>query len=255
MSELVLSVKALRWRDGGEGDREADREFRRVRQEVLKRDGWACRFCGFVSPPNDKGSSWQEVHHLNDDHADNRPENLATICRYCHMAFHVGRAGMDGASVALVPELTQEQVSHLWRALGVAFRFLHKFAERRSPPPYGSLFIDEMRRLHDVLSDVLAALERRRALAREVVGTDSALLLGQALLDAARSAEDVYASRAVWLAGLRLLPPDPREEAKRRGAMFDHWLSPIGPFAGPLRPSTWCRLTEDILQGMARRDV
>lgn len=66
---------------------DADAEFKLVRQKVLERDEHTCRFCGFRAP------KWQEVHHLDDNHHNNDPDNLVTACMFCHMVHHLGLAG------------------------------------------------------------------------------------------------------------------------------------------------------------------
>ena len=54
--------------------------WRRLRLVVLRRDGWTCQRCGRHAP--------LEVHHVNGDPGDNRPENLTTFCRACHIEAH-----------------------------------------------------------------------------------------------------------------------------------------------------------------------
>ena len=82
----VLSVKRKQWRmEQSEHDRnEADAVFQEVRKKVLDRDGRRCWFCGFTS------TAHQEVHHLDDDHTNNRLDNLVTICNIDHLCFHLG---------------------------------------------------------------------------------------------------------------------------------------------------------------------
>lgn len=108
----VLSVKRKQWRmEQSEHDRnESDAAFQEIRKKVLDRDGRRCWFCGFTS------SAHQEVHHLDDDHSNNRPDNLVTICNIDHLCFHLGLAAMRGAIfLAVVPELTQAEITNLMR--------------------------------------------------------------------------------------------------------------------------------------------
>jgi 5-methylcytosine-specific restriction endonuclease McrA len=49
-----------------------------------------CMECGFIATD----PAQLDVHHLNGNHDDNRPENLATLCANCHRLFHA--AGVDG---------------------------------------------------------------------------------------------------------------------------------------------------------------
>ena len=108
----VLSVKRKQWRmEQSEHDRnEADAVFQEVRKKVLDRDGRRCWFCGFTS------TAHQEVHHLDDDHTNNRLDNLVTICNIDHLCFHLGLAAMRGAIfLAVIPELTQAEITNLMR--------------------------------------------------------------------------------------------------------------------------------------------
>src|SRR5581483_5621804 len=89
--------------------------FLPVREQVLKRDGSACRFCGF------KAAKFQEVHHVDDNHANNDPTNLVTVCNLCHQVHHLGMCGMRHAGfLAAIPELTQTEVNHIARAYFIA---------------------------------------------------------------------------------------------------------------------------------------
>lgn len=46
--------------------------------------GDLCVLCGFI-PVH---ACQLDVHHINGDHADNRPENLTTLCANCHRLAH-----------------------------------------------------------------------------------------------------------------------------------------------------------------------
>ncbi|WP_240533902.1 HNH endonuclease [Aeromonas veronii] len=86
-----------------------------MRTEVLQRDNYTCRFCGF------KAAKYQEVHHLDDNHQNNDPQNLLTVCNLCHQVHHLGMCAMrNGGFIAAIPELTQTEVNNLVRAIHVA---------------------------------------------------------------------------------------------------------------------------------------
>lgn len=92
MPDIVLapSVKApSMWRGNDPRAALADLEFERVKPVVLARARRTCAGCE-LSPV------LLEVHHRNNNHADNRPDNLVGLCRYCHAVFHAGfhQAGM-----------------------------------------------------------------------------------------------------------------------------------------------------------------
>jgi 5-methylcytosine-specific restriction endonuclease McrA len=66
--------------------------FRRMRPLILERDRIQCRVCGrgdFLIPiARGRSRSGLLIHHLNEDPADNRPENLITLCQPCHGIHH-----------------------------------------------------------------------------------------------------------------------------------------------------------------------
>ena len=57
--------------------------YRKLRTDVLERDGWRCQNCGT--------SEWLQVHHIRSRSAlgDDTPENLITLCADCHDRRHL----------------------------------------------------------------------------------------------------------------------------------------------------------------------
>ena len=57
--------------------------YERLRQEVLRRDGWRCQSCGTMSN--------LEVHHqqFRSRHGDDSEANLITLCAVCHARVHL----------------------------------------------------------------------------------------------------------------------------------------------------------------------
>jgi 5-methylcytosine-specific restriction endonuclease McrA len=58
--------------------------YEKLRQQVLRRDGWRCQSCGALSH--------LEVHHreLRSHSGDDREQNLITLCTACHSIVHRG---------------------------------------------------------------------------------------------------------------------------------------------------------------------
>jgi 5-methylcytosine-specific restriction endonuclease McrA len=56
--------------------------YDRLREQVLRRDGWRCQYCG--------NRSNLEVHHkdFRSQGGDDSEENLITLCASCHSLFH-----------------------------------------------------------------------------------------------------------------------------------------------------------------------
>jgi 5-methylcytosine-specific restriction endonuclease McrA len=59
-----------------------DREYEELREQVLRRDGWRCQFCGSMTN--------LEVHHqqFRSHSGQDTEENLIAICHNCHSAAH-----------------------------------------------------------------------------------------------------------------------------------------------------------------------
>jgi 5-methylcytosine-specific restriction endonuclease McrA len=56
--------------------------YRELRKQVLRRDGWRCQLCGSMSN--------LEVHHkeFRSLSGDDTEHNLITLCRACHCLVH-----------------------------------------------------------------------------------------------------------------------------------------------------------------------
>jgi len=56
--------------------------YRKLRTDVLERDGWHCQYCG--------GSDRLQVHHMcsRSLFGDDTNENLITLCADCHSDIH-----------------------------------------------------------------------------------------------------------------------------------------------------------------------
>ncbi len=117
---LIISAKRGKWRDKG-GIESADKEFATRRPQIVSRDGGRCRFC------NAKLEK-MHVHHKDDDHSNNQPSNLMTTDELCHAVNHVGLLGKAGHIVYL-PSISQEDISHLTRAIIVVIARGGKDAE------------------------------------------------------------------------------------------------------------------------------
>ena len=189
----VLSVKRKQWRmEQSEHDRnEADAVFQEVRKKVLDRDGRRCWFCGFTS------TAHQEVHHLDDDHTNNRLDNLVTICNIDHLCFHLGLAAMRGAIfLAVIPELTQAEITNLMRIYHCAvatgnedvqsrLKGLYAIFESRSVDIFKRVFETDFSNGHEIavalsrLDDAAFAMRHKTMNGLRVIPTEAAFRQGQ----------------------------------------------------------------------------
>ena len=171
---------------------------------VLRRDGPACRGCGYAPGGGAAPASFLEAHRLDGGHAGHGPENgpenpenlenlenLALLCHACHGVFHVGE---DPASaVIFCPWLTQAQVNLMANLCLDAIG---------SDPDGAREARGFMSGLHGMarLADGLFA-----------PGASDPAALGRALADMRRQRPADYGRRGILLAGLRLLPlPGPQ---------------------------------------------
>ena len=66
---------------------EYPREFRKIREEIKRRDNRHCQLCG--EPECEEG---HHIHHIDYDKQNCDPDNLIELCQRCHNGTHHGRA-------------------------------------------------------------------------------------------------------------------------------------------------------------------
>jgi intracellular multiplication protein IcmJ len=230
---LFLSVKATNWRMNDKGAQEADLEFQRSRKKALERDNHTCRFCGF------RNNKWQEVHHFNDDHHDNRLENLVTACSFCHMCQHIGLAGAHREAILIYrPELTQAQIHHLVRTALVADAIhegMKAEVDQAGQPKRGPN-LKLTAEAAEMGKNLLASLKSSADGARQHILTSDPVDLANAML---LMPDEAYARRKDFLAGIRLLPLGVRSRGNDNimTQMVDSWRA--GGTYTNLMPNTW----------------
>ena len=112
--DIVFSVKRLIWRKNDDNMEAADTEYRARREPRLKKGNYQCMFCGFRSKHT-------ELHHRNNNHADNRDENLGIADPLCHGTQHVGQVGSKRHGVFIeLDGFPQAELNHLQRTIAVA---------------------------------------------------------------------------------------------------------------------------------------
>ena len=220
---FFLSAKRSTWRADDEMRAATDDSFKQIKQKILKRDDHSCFFCGF------KSLRWQEIHHFDSDHYNNSPENLTTICIFCHMVFHIGRAGLAGeAELIWLPEISQAALSHLARNIYVGLR-------AKGPTATAS-------------EAVYSALRIRAEDARRRLGSSDPADLGEALLAVN---EKTYDRRGTVLEGVRIMPLGRKYVGDKDvfAKVVDYWISPQGPFA-TMRPKQWLEFGKEATENV-----
>lgn len=207
-----------------------------LRQKVFERDDHTCRYCGF------RAKRYQEVSFVNGQEADQRLDNLATSCIFCHQCFTLDRvSAMRSGILIWLPEMGQAELNHLARSLYVA---------RVSQGPAA----EASRRILDIL------MKRREELKTRLGGGDSqkgsedpqilAVVLGEYLTSRH------YALREKKLEGVRLFPLDRRIiregdlEFNQFPQILAYWRSKDGPY-GNRMPQFWVDLFKQTIRQAA----
>ena len=193
-------------------------QLQELRPKILERDDHTCRFCGF------KSQKYQEVHFLNSNPEDLRADNLATACIFCHQCFDLEKTSqMNSGVLVWLPEIEQNQLNHLARAIYVA---------RISQ---GSMA--------DSARAALEAIMARREDAKARLATDDPYFLATVMRDFLGPKH--YAARTEKLDGVRLFPLDRRNisEGELKFNQFPqilaYWRSKDGPFGA--KPPGQCK--------------
>lgn len=222
---LVISAKSKVWRvDDKNFSITGNSGWAITRTAILKRDDYTCRFCGFHS------KSYQEVHHLDDDHNNDASENLVTACSFCHQVHHIGLAGISGsAKLAWMPELTHQEINHLMRS-----KFVLSYWLKRRDQNTRS---DDLSMLRSAESAFDGMVKARCDKVRVEMGTDSPISLGNAIINAPNQGR---LERQIRLMGIRLVPTGTifRDGEDVLPKMIESWLTPSGAYAG-MQPSAW----------------
>ena len=192
-------------------------ERQKLCDAALGRDGHRCRFCGLAA------GDWQDVFHVNDDHDDWRPANLAACCPLCHGAQHIGgpAANLEMRLIWL-PEMTQNTLNVLVRAIHLTLRSGKIAPTLAARPILDDADLACAWRAYD-------ALDRRAAAATSVIDTDAPRDLAAALLTVPA------AERKRLLGGLRLLHRGRRMRAGEDSypAQLAAWANPAGKKPDP----------------------
>jgi len=155
---IILSVKRGKdkeiWRGNDTNIESSDEEFKMIRQDVLKLNRYACRFCGFES------KKYQHVHHRDNDHRNNTKANLLVACVYCHYAHHVGFAGVEGGSVLIhFSARSQVWINHLTRLYFVSKLQQPNRWSKKIADLYQLIKTEGLRNLHTVYGPEMSGMK------------------------------------------------------------------------------------------------
>ena len=200
-----------------------------LKKKIFERDDYTCQCCGF------KAKKYQEILFKNRNLHDQREDNLATCCIFCHQCFNLQEVGVQRSGVLLwLPEIEQHHLHHIARAVYVARISQGDIAE--------------------IAREALDMLMERREEAKRRIETDDPSILASVLGD--YLSEKAYVARKKKLDGVRLFPLDRRIiketdlEFNQFPQILAYWRSKDGPFGGKI-PQNWV----SIYQGMAKKSA
>jgi len=184
-NQPVFGVKRPLWRDDDNHSTLLDEKFATLRTEILQRDNYTCRFCGF------KAAKFQEFHHLDHDHENCSKDNLVTSCNLCHQVNHLGACAMGSRGVFVSnQELTQTEINNIARAI-----YVNEFLGNKD--------------VCDKLTSLTASFNFRGSDTLKLVfGGEiiTVLEIATILADVTNISDELYAKRAELLAPLKLFP-------------------------------------------------
>jgi intracellular multiplication protein IcmJ len=128
---LCIGIKRAEFRVNDAGAKQADVVFESRRDASLQKAGYRCVRCGYESSEDliRKKRTTLHVHHLDDDHHNNEPDNHAPHCSLDHAYHHIGcNAPTSGGAagwarqmvIGYAPEVSAEDMNQLQRAIGAA---------------------------------------------------------------------------------------------------------------------------------------
>lgn len=187
----ILGVKRKLWRQDDEHAILKDEKYKDIRESIFQRDDHKCQFCGF------KFDSFQEVHHLDDDHGHNDKSNLVTICNLCHAVHHLGMTAIRNAGfLAYIPEMKQTDVNGICRII-----FMQRYILSKSEEEGAKQKKDSLEALYSVFQSRGAKLSQLTQ--SDKINLTKPIILAQYL---STCDEELYSQRETMLSGLVLVP-------------------------------------------------
>jgi len=84
-----------------------------ARQYILERDNYQCCACGFDTPHPVTGLTILEVHHVDGDVSNNKPENLQSLCPNCHALTDNHKSRNKGSKRRKAKQLLRNRIKEL----------------------------------------------------------------------------------------------------------------------------------------------
>ncbi len=185
---------------------ESDTHNLALRTTILARDANRCVDCQLSLPRH------MEVRHLDDDHENMAPTNLACVCPFCHLRDHLGPTGFAGAGIVIgtPTTLTQGQINTLALSIWYIQSRIEKTQDIRSLPDESQIDTEQAWRQRllntaTTLWNDLATKDTRWTGAYSPLISEPDIL-GGVLNELYTTAPETYANRDELLHGLHILP-------------------------------------------------
>ncbi len=131
LEPLCIGIKRGVFRANDHDAKKADSVFEATRLQALRKTSYRCARCSYESSDDIKKrkKSVLHVHHADNDHHNNEPENHVPHCSLDHAYHHIGcdAPTLGGSSgwaskmlIAYAPEVGAEDMNQLQRAVGAA---------------------------------------------------------------------------------------------------------------------------------------
>lgn len=228
MTLLPLTLGVRRSSGAGKAGQSSGPVSKKQTEKALRRDDYACRFCGFRAEKYQRAVPYAEA-------GDDPP--VATACIFCEQCLMLERAGMMGSGTLIwLPEIGQAELNHIARAIYVAQA-------------------DQDEDISGAATRALDALMARRGDAKKRLGNDDPLLLATVLQESL--APDEAKQAMGKLDGIRLFPFDkypvrgPKGDVNHFPALVKYWRSAEGPF-GKFLPEKWPAMFEAAMSAVGR---
>lgn len=229
---LVLgSTKTILALKDAEGDGKSG-DFDTQKMTMLDSAHYRCAGCGFqsFSPSSAKSSAEKmkgghlELHHLDDDHDNNKPKNIAVLCSLCHSVFHCGVIdGRECGQIAYLPEISQAALNLTFNAAASMERpftqriehFSHLIESSKNSVNADKDLQDKRKYLLEysmtmrdacVSAVNLMEIGKTRMVALFGEGAVNALVFAEILAEIAENNPAKYVKRETFLAPFRLVP-------------------------------------------------
>lgn len=244
MINIGISVKGDTWRANDVNARVADIVFGDVKttllsQKIDENGHLHCEGCSSLTraapsvpgskPDGRTAQGYFEFHHISGDHGDNRPENLAVLCPYCHAPFHIGfNCASENGCLIYAPEIAQVDISRITLLSAVYANVSDNAYVTAIKQTYGRL-------------------AARRVLVDDLLGPDGGVMIAEQVLRILRDPRPIGEKRRAVLP--RLLAPVrylPYVENSRMNKAVAYWRQ---TFRGVLPQARDVEAWVDVVRG------